>query len=80
MIEEVPKSFVYRCDAVACDKTHIQKNANGHYTESTPANWATFRVVLPDDHSTASRTLLLCPAHKQDLVMPLMKACGHARN
>lgn len=41
-INEVPKSYEYVCDS--CGATHVQKNASGHYHNSTPKNWATILV------------------------------------
>lgn len=41
-IQEVPKSYKYICDG--CGSVHLQENANGHYTNSTPPGWATVRI------------------------------------
>jgi hypothetical protein len=41
-IREIPKSFEYQCDV--CGKTHLQENANGHYTNSRPPHWAWLMV------------------------------------
>jgi RNase P subunit RPR2 len=42
-IEEIPKSYQYTCDR--CGHVHIQTNASGHYSNSTPPHWATVKVV-----------------------------------
>jgi len=44
-IQEIPKAFLYICDG--CGAEHLQKNASGHYTNSTPAHWAT--LILRQD-------------------------------
>lgn len=38
-IEEVPKSYIYKCDVPGCRARHTQANATGHYTNSTPPYW-----------------------------------------
>ena len=40
-IREIPRAYEYRCDR--CGATHLQESAAGHYTESTPPNWATLK-------------------------------------
>lgn len=42
MIREVPRSFVYECDA--CGAEHVQENASGHYTNSRPSQWMTLKL------------------------------------
>lgn len=49
-IKEVPKAFRYTCDG--CGHFHIQENANGHYTNSTPPRWTTIRIILKYDGVT----------------------------
>ncbi len=44
-IREIPKSFEYICDV--CQTTHVQQNANGHYTDSRPPSWG--RLTLSCD-------------------------------
>lgn len=63
-IESIPASYKYQCDR--CRMTHLQKNANGHYLESTPPGWRTLKMLEGvrmdrDDSTSPSRwELLLC--------------------
>jgi hypothetical protein len=60
-IEEIPKSYRYTCDI--CGDTHIQPNANGHYTDSTPKWWSRLKFQPSNAFSTDSvrhYDLLLC--------------------
>lgn len=41
-IKEVPKSYVYTCDL--CGAEHVQENAGGHYSNSTPPDWMKLMV------------------------------------
>lgn len=65
-ITEVPRSFIYMCDA--CKHTHKQENASGHYTNSEPPGWATLRLSYTkstvEELVDATEKLLLCPACK----------------
>jgi hypothetical protein len=54
-ITDVPRSWLYTCDG--CGVQHKQENAYGHYSNSTPPNWATVRVSR---HSGAPVERLLC--------------------
>jgi hypothetical protein len=59
-IEEIPRSFKYVCDR--CGQEHIQENAGGHYTESTPPEWSTFKFWLATPPRAWSASVLLCEA------------------
>lgn len=41
-IREIPRAFEYQCDI--CGKTHEQKNASGHYTDSRPPHWTSLKI------------------------------------
>lgn len=41
-VEEIPRSFLYTCDN--CAAAHRQRNAQGHYTESTPPKWSRLKI------------------------------------
>lgn len=41
-IREIPKSYEYSCDL--CGAVHVQRNANGQYTNSTPPDWLLLRM------------------------------------
>lgn len=66
-VEEVPKMYRYICDA--CGAIHLQKNANGHYTNSTPPHWFMVRIYGYDVH-TVER--LLCD-ECSDVVIKFIK-------
>lgn len=60
-IKEIPRSFEYCCDK--CKASHLQQNASGHYTNSTPPQW--FRLRLHSDYyrypvANEEPTRLLC--------------------
>lgn len=60
-IKEIPKSYEYCCDK--CAAAHIQQNAAGHYTNSTPPNW--YRLRINSDYyrypvADGEPTRLLC--------------------
>ena len=58
-IREVPRSFVYQCDA--CGEEHVQENPTGHYTDSRPPQWTTLRFTTTDKLSELRRDeKLLC--------------------
>ena len=62
-IREIPKSYEYTCDV--CDALHVQENANGHYTNSRPPNWATVSFQKNKDGTQlidSSVCLLVCAA------------------
>lgn len=44
-VQEIPRAFKYVCDV--CRTEHLQENASGHYTNSTPKYWA--RLVIKQD-------------------------------
>jgi hypothetical protein len=54
-IREIPKSYEYRCDK--CGATHLQENASGQYSNSTPPEWMSLRV---GEYSKAPVDILLC--------------------
>lgn len=67
-IIEVPKAYQYECDL--CGEKHIQQNARGHYWESTPEGWITFRIAFNqvdlkgDGYKKYGVTeFLACPKH-----------------
>lgn len=62
-IEEIPKSYRYNCDG--CGAFHVQKNANGHYHNSTPPKWATIKIFRYDDNGPDR---LLCDECAKPLV------------
>lgn len=43
MTIETVRGFRYICDG--CGTVHLQENADGHYTDSRPDNWYTFRAI-----------------------------------
>jgi len=53
-IREIPRSFLYVCDA--CGHEHRQENAQGHYTESVPPHWSRLRIR----ESASDNEYLLC--------------------
>lgn len=53
-VKEIPRAFDYICDA--CNETHHQENAGGHYTNSRPPNWSHLKMAGAHD-----REVLLCP-------------------
>ena len=59
-IHEVPKAYIYTCDA--CKQEHLQKNANGHYTNSTPPDWYTIKIIsnIPDIDGDTYISFLFC--------------------
>lgn len=70
-IQEVPKQYAYICDL--CGAEHIQKNANGHYWESTPEGWLTARVKFNHVDTRGDgfkkhgvEEILMCPTHAAD--------------
>lgn len=58
-IREIPKSYEYTCDK--CSYTHIQENASGHYTNSTPYGWSRLKWRVARDNEDETN-LLLCMA------------------
>ena len=40
-ITTIPQAFEYTCDC--CGDKHLQENAGGHYTQSTPPGWLNVR-------------------------------------
>jgi len=54
-IREIPKSFEYHCDR--CPETHVQENASGHYSNSTPPKWLSLTIAT---YNKAPHTILLC--------------------
>lgn len=44
-IREIPKAYEYICDK--CGEKHLQQNASGHYTNSTPPQW--YRLTINGD-------------------------------
>lgn len=67
-IKEIPKSYEYCCDK--CGASHVQQNASGHYTNSTPPNW--YRLRINSDYyrypvADGEPTRLLCQKCGDDL-------------
>lgn len=75
MIEDIPRSFLYKCDAHGCKVEHLQRGEilNGHYINSTPPDWTTLRVAL---HGYGVREALFCPVHALEIVSYLRDQQG----
>lgn len=58
-IKEIPRSFLYSCDV--CNTDHLQENANGCYTNSTPPKWASIKFHRIIDAQVIWFDKLLCP-------------------
>jgi hypothetical protein len=59
IIEEIPRAFKYTCSR--CGTEHIQRNASGHYTESTPPGWIKVRLVTrAADVAPKTQEVLIC--------------------
>jgi hypothetical protein len=79
-IREVPKSYVYTCDV--CNAEHVQENANGCYTNSTPPGWSTIKIIAADVKPRFNfEEYLLCETCGPRLLNPILgtlKARAHA--
>lgn len=72
-IKEIPKSYQYICDSLHCKgsrgqarTTHLQENANGYYTNSTPTNstpygWVTIKLSTNVRAEYNQKEALICP-------------------
>jgi len=61
-IKEIPKSFLYSCDV--CNTEHLQENANGCYSNSTPPRPATDFVRIAFGLASASERV--CRERQKD--------------
>ena len=57
-IREIAKSYEYKCDG--CGEIHLQENANGHYTNSTPPGWGRLNFIHRSIKSSLPSEVLLC--------------------
>lgn len=71
-IEEIPRAFKYTCDL--CGVSHLQENAGGHYANSRPDEWATFKLECTGEAWNGARGAvkdvkrLLCPSCRDKVV------------
>jgi len=80
-IEEIPRSFVYKCDF--CGVWHTQANAAGHYTNSTPPGWMTLQFNYSAEEIASSiprpREKLLCRECRELTLEAIQKLEGRNR-
>lgn len=76
-VREIPKAFEYSCDW--CGVTHLQENASGHYTESTPDGWLRIKTYGSGPKRSGHQEELICE-HCADVyetyVATARKKCG----
>jgi len=62
-IREIPRAWEYTCDK--CGSTHLQENASGQYSNSTPPKWMSLKIGV---YSKSPVDILLCDQCKEILV------------